>query len=98
MANRVGKPSEPGVVADFNARNHYKLSGTGGFIWTRAESDNPVRIGGDNSLVLFAIALLKSALLVGLFLERTRLSSIVSDPPWEPAATRKMPQNVLEFY
>jgi hypothetical protein len=50
-------------------------------------SDNPVRIRGNNSLVLFAIALIKSAL-GGLFLAvgmHMRLSLIVSDPPAVPS-------------
>jgi hypothetical protein len=79
MANRAGYPvktvSEPGVVSRFQcAKPLYKLSGTGAFIWTWAVVDNPVRIGGDNSLVL----------LRGLFLAmgtHMRLSLIVSDPP-----------------
>jgi hypothetical protein len=67
-SNPVKTVSEPGVVADFNARSHcsnyLEPAGSSG---RELLLDNPVRIGGDNSLVLFAIALIKSAL-GGLFL------------------------------
>jgi hypothetical protein len=73
MANRrAGNPvktiSEPGVVADFNAQNHC-TNYLEPVVSSRREllSDNPVHIRGDNSLVLFAIALIKTAL-GGLFL------------------------------
>jgi hypothetical protein len=72
QANRAGNPvktvSEPGVVDDFNVRNHctnyLEPAVSSG---RELLSDNPVHIRGDNSLVLFAIALIKSAL-GGLFL------------------------------
>jgi hypothetical protein len=91
VANRAGNPiktvSEPGVVADFNARNHCTnyLNMEPAVSSRRREllSNNPVHISGDNSLVLFSIALIKSVL-GGLFLAigtHMRLSLFVSDPP-----------------